>query len=281
MTTDSSPSDVPVDREPLDIDMSMAHASRVYDYLLGGSDNFEVDRQAAVEANKGMPGGLNGARANVRANRRFLGRAVRYLAGEAGVGQFLDIGTGVPNADNVHAVAQAAAPESRIVCADSDPIVLAQAHTLMRSTPEGAAAFIHGDLRDPDEILTAAASTLDFGEPVAVMLVAILHFFTDEDDPYRIVARLMDAMSPGSYLVISHGAADIDPENMAKLTKRLSERSRETFVWRNHDDVCRFFDGLGRIAPGVVPVDEWHPDGTASGVDWTIPFYGGIGRKQP
>lgn len=267
------------DRDALVIDTTVAHASRVYDFLLGGSDNFEVDRQAAVEANKGMPGGLDGARANVRANRRFLGRAVRYLAGEAGVRQFLDIGTGVPNADNVHAVAQAAAPASRIVCADSDPVVLAHAHTLMRSTPEGAAAFIFGDLRDPDEILTAAASTLDFGEPVAVMLVAILHFFTDEDDPYGIVARLMDAMSPGSYLVISHGAADIDPENMAKLTKRLSERSRETFVWRSHSDVSKFFDRLQLVAPGVVPVDEWHPDGTGSGVDWTVPFYGGIGTK--
>jgi hypothetical protein len=264
-----------------DMDIDMAHAARVYDYLLGGVDNFEVDRHAAEHANAGMPGGLDGARANVRANRRFLGRAVRYLAGEAGVRQFLDIGTGVPNASNVHTVAQAAAPESRIVCVDNDPIVLAYAHTLMESTPDGVAAFIHGDLRDAEDVLAEAASTLNFAEPVAVMLVAILHFLTNADDPYGVTARVMDAMCPGSYLVISHGAADIDPDKMAEPTKRLSERSRETFVWRSYSDVCRFFDGLDLLDPGVVPVDEWRPDDTApSSVAWTIPFYGGIGRTS-
>lgn len=268
------------DRDPLDIDTGVAHAARVYDFLLGGIDNFAVDRQLAIEANANLPGGLEGARANVRANRRFLGRAVRYLAREAGVRQFLDIGTGVPSADNVHAIAQAVAPESRIVCADNDPIVLAHAHKLMESTPEGVAAFVHGDLRDPEGVLTAAASTLKLDEPVAVMLVAILHFLTDEDGAYGIVAQLMDAVCAGSFLAVSHGAADIDAENMAELAKRLSERSRETFVWRGHSDVSRFFDGLYLVEPGVVPVDEWRPDGTPSGVDWTVPFYGGMGRKR-
>jgi hypothetical protein len=266
-------------REWQEIDTTVAHAARVYDYLLGGSDNFAVDRELAIEANAGMPGGLDGARANVRANRRFLGRTVQYLAGEGGVGQFLDIGTGVPNTDNVHAVAQQTAPESRIVCVDNDPIVLAHAHTLMRSTPEGAAAFIYGDLRCPDEVLVETAQTLSFDEPVAVILGAVLHFFPDADDPYGIVRKLMAAVCPGSYLVVSHGAADIDAENIALLTKRLSERSRETFVWRSHHDVARFFDGLDLVEPGLVPVDEWRPDGTPSGVDWIVPFYGGIGRK--
>jgi hypothetical protein len=264
-----------------DIDIGMAHAARIYDYLLGGVDNFEVDRQAAKHANADMPGGLDGARANVRANRRFLGRAVRYLAGEAGVRQFLDIGTGVPNADNVHAAAQAAAPESRIVCVDNDPIVLAHAHTLIESAPEGVAAFVHGDLRDTEDVLSEAASTLLFDEPVALMLVAILHLLTDADDPYAVVARLMDATCAGSYLVVSHGAADIDAENMAELARRLNARSRETFVWRSHGAVCRFFDGLELVEPGVVPVDEWRSDdGTASGAGRTVPFYGGIGRKS-
>jgi hypothetical protein len=266
--------------DPLEIDTGVAHAARVYDFLLGGTDNFEVDRRLAVEANMGLPGGLDGARANARANRRFLGRAVRYLATEAGVRQFLDIGTGGPNADNVHAVAQAEAPECRIVCVDNDPIVLAHAHTLMASTPEGAAAFVHGNLRDPEGILAAAASTLNLDEPVAVMLVAILHFLTAADDPYGIVARLKDATAPGSFLVISHGAADIDAENMALLAKRVSEASRETFVWRNHSDVCQFLDGLTPAEPGVVPVDDWRPDGTMRGVGRAVPLYGGIGRKR-
>jgi hypothetical protein len=267
-------------REWQDIDTTVAHAARVYDFLLDGVDNFEVDRQLAINVNADLPGGLDGARANVRANRRFLGRAVRYLAGEAGVGQFLDIGTGVPNADNVLAVAQQANPEARVVCVDNDPIVLAHAHTLMRSTPEGAASFIYGDLRHPDQIVAEAAETLDLTKPVAVMLVAILHFFPDTDDPYGIVRGLMEAVGPGSFLVVSHGAADIDAENMAVLTKRLTEGSRETFVWRSHSDVARFFEGLDLVESGVVPVDQWRPDGTPSGVGWTIPFYGGMGRRS-
>jgi hypothetical protein len=268
-------------REPFEIDTEKAHAARVYNYLLGGRDNFAVDRALAATANEGLPGGLDGARANVRANRDFLGRAVRWLVGEAGVRQFLDIGTGIPDGDNVHAVAQTAAPECQVVCVDSDPVVLAHAHTLIRSTPEGRAAFVSGDLRDPDDIWTRAAETLDFSEPVAVMLVAILHFFPHADDPFGIVGRLMGAAAPGSFLVVSHGASDIDADNMALLTKRLSEGSHETFVWRPQSDVARFFDGLELIDPGVVPVDEWRPNnGTDRGVDWTIPFYGGIGAKR-
>lgn len=267
------------DRDLVVIDTSKACAARVYDYLLGGIDNFEVDRETARIANADMPGGLDGARANVAANRRFLGRAVRYLAGEAGIRQFLDIGTGIPNDSNVHAVAQALTPEARVVCVDYDPVVLAHAHTLMASTAEGAAAFVDGDLRDPESILKRAAETLDLTQPVAVLLVAVLHFLTDEDDPYGIVDLLMHAVGPGSYLVISHGASDIDAENMALLTKRLSERSRETFVWRSHSQVARFFEALELVEPGVVPIEEWRPDGSSSDVAWTVPFYGAIGRR--
>jgi len=264
---------------PIEIDTTVAHAARIYDWLRGGVDNFEVDRKAAEYANADMPGGLDGARANVRANRDFLGRAVRYLAGEAGVRQFLDIGTGIPGVDNVHGFAQQVAPESRIVYVDNDPVVLAHAHTLLKSTPEGATAFVNGDLRDPGNILLRAEATLDFNEPVAVMLVAVLHFIDDSDDPYGIVTQLMARTAPGTYLAISHGAADIDADNMAELARRLSERSHENFTWRTHEQVTRFFNGLDLIEPGVVLVDHWHPDPASPPSDRVVPFYGAIGRK--
>lgn len=261
------------------IDTSVAHAARIYDYLLGGGTNFEVDREAAVQANAGLPGGIERARHNVRANRAFLGRAVRWLADEAGVRQFLDIGTGIPNRDNVHAVAQAVAPESRVVYVDSDPIVLAHSHALLDGSPQGATAFVNADLRDPGSVLEKAAQTLDFTLPVAVLLVAVLHFVEGEA-ACEVVRDLMSATSPGSFLVVSHGAADIEAEDMAKLAAQLSERSQETLVWRTHEQVVRFFDGLRLVDPGVVPVDWWHPDGPLdrSG-DRLTPFYGAIGTK--
>ncbi len=262
------------------IDTSVAHAARIYDYLLGGTDNFEVDRQAAHVANADMPGGIDAARANIRANRAFLGRAVRFLAGEAGIRQFLDVGTGIPSGDNVHEVAQAAAPDARVVYVDNDPIVLAHAHTLLRSSEDGATAYIEGDLHEPDGILAEAAGTLDFSQPVAVMLVAIMHFVPDALDPYGIVRRFVDAVPSGSYLVLSHGAMDVDPEKMAALAERLSSRSREPFVWRSKEQVAQFFDGLDLLDPGVVPVDRWRPDtDTELSGDRVIPFYGAVGRK--
>ena len=268
------------DHEPV-IDTTVAHAARIYDYLLGGDTWFEVDRLAAEHANVDMPGGLDAARANVRANRDFMGRAVRWLSGKAAVRQFLDIGTGIPNAHHVHDVAQEIAADSRVVYVDNDPIVLAHAHQLLESTAEGATSFVYGDLLDPPSVLLGAEAILDFAEPMAVMLVAILHFLGDEADPYGIVDRLMSAVPSGSYLVISHGAADIDPDNMARLAARLNERSRETFVWRSRPDVARFFDGLELVEPGVVRVDQWRPAPKASPAgDRIIPFYGAVGRKQ-
>lgn len=268
-------------RDPtVEIDTTIAHAARIYDFLLGGTTNFEVDRQAAVYANEDMPGGLDAARANVGANRGFLGRTVRWLAGEAEIGQFLDIGTGIPNADNVHGVAQQIAPGARIVYVDSDPIVLAHAHDLLDSTTPGSTSFVAGDLRDPARILDRAGATLDFDLPVAVMVVSVLHFIDDIHDPYGLVAQLMAPLAPGSYLAISHGAADIDADNMAELTRRLSERSRENFTWRTHEQVTRFFTGLDLIDPGVVLVDHWHPDPTtAAPGERLVPFYGAIARK--
>jgi hypothetical protein len=270
-------------KKPVEIDTSVAHPARVYDYLLGGTDNFAVDREAAKLHAAANPGGMDAVRADVRANRAFLGRAVRHLVIDAGVRQFLDIGTGVPNADNVHAVAQQAAPESRIVYVDNDPLVLAHAHSLLRSTPEGATAYVDCDLRDPESIVEAAA-ILDFTKPVAVMLIAILHFELKDGDPYDIVARLMAAVPTGSYLVISHLTQDIQPEVMAKLAEvvKANPTMDYRFVMRTKAELSRFFDGLELVEPGIVAVEDWRPDETTAtrppGVG-EPPFYGAVGRK--
>jgi hypothetical protein len=264
------------------IDTTVAHPSRMYDYLNGGVDNFAVDREA-VEAAADAVGGMDNARATVRANRRFLIRAVHWLAAEAGVRQFLDIGTGIPTADNVHGVAQRAAANSRIVYVDNDPIVLAHAHTLLQSTAEGATDYIFGDLREPDPILDHASATLDLTRPVAVVLVAITHFFPDEDDPYGIVARLLDAVPSGSYLALTHLANDIHPEEMAELERRYREDEtiEDTFVMRSHAEVSRFFNGLELVEPGVVPIDDWRPDNTTPPPSeaWVNPIWGGVALK--
>jgi S-adenosyl methyltransferase len=243
-----------------EIDMETPSSARVYDYLLGGEVNFAADREAALRQAASF-GGLDAARAGVRANRRFLDRAVRYLAGVAGVRQFLDIGTGIPNDDNVHGVAQSVAPDARIVCVDNDPVVLAHSHELMHSTPEGEATFLIGDVHEPEEILDRAAATLDFTEPVAVMLVAILHHVLDEDDPYGIVARLLDRVPPGSYLAISHLASDIEPERMTALARSVPQGASYRFAMRTRDEVARFFAGLDLVEPGLVSIDRWHPAG--------------------
>jgi SAM-dependent methyltransferase len=267
------------EKEIAEIDSSVAHPARVYDYLLGGNDHFEVDREAAVHATAAFGGGIDTARFIVRANRDFLGRAVRYLAIEAGMRQFLDIGTGIPNADNVHAVAQKAAPTSRIVYVDYDPIVLAHAHALLESTPEGATAYIHGDLRQPEPILEGAAATLDFSQPVAVVLIGVLHFLRDRDDPHGIVARIVDALAPGSYLAIGHLASDINPEEMSALAERYDESVDEAMVVRSHAEVSRFFEGMELVHPGVVPLDQWRPDEPTASTGFVLPAYGAVARK--
>lgn len=265
------------------IDTTVAHAARIYDYYLGGSTNFEVDRIAAEHAASVHPGGIDTVRASVRSNRAFLVRAVDWLASEGAIRQFLDVGSGIPNGDNVHAAAQRTASKSRIVYVDNDPIVLAHAHELVRSTPEGAVDYLRGDLREPDDILRRAAATLDFTQPVAVLLVGILHFFPNSDDPYGIVARLLEAVPPGSYLVVCHLASDIHAEAMAEAADRFNQATNETWVLRSHDEVARFFDGLELVEPGVVQVDEWRPgDGPPPVLapdGRTNPLHVGVGRK--
>jgi hypothetical protein len=270
-----------------DIDITVAHAARTYDYLLGGTDNFAVDREAIERGSAAHPGGVETARTNARAQRAFLGRAVRHLAGEVGIRQFLDVGTGIPNADNVHAVAQQVAPESRIVYVDNDPIVLAHAHTLLSSTPERIVAFVDGDARDPASILARAEATLDLSRPVGVILVGILHVIRDEDDPHGIVSALLDPLPAGSHLVISHLASDIRAEEMAEVFSRFNETMRQPFVLRPFADVSRFFDGLEILDPGVVPLNQWHTPGAGATAEpatpeadgSVIPAYGAVARK--
>jgi hypothetical protein len=266
--------DVPASRDDRPaFDTSVAHQARIYDYWLGGKDNFAADRKAAEEAFAAYPGVVTGA----RANRQFLARAVRHLAVDAGIRQFLDIGTGIPTADNTHEVAQAAAPESRVVYVDYDPVVLIHARALLASNDEGLVDYLDADLRDTDAILEQASRTLDFSRPVAIMLIAILHAIGDDDDPYRIVTALMDAMPPGSYLALSHVASDIDPEQIAEATARLNQLSHQHFTLRDHVQVLRFFDRLELLEPGVVRVEEWR----ASELETRhrSAMWGGVGRK--
>jgi len=263
-----------------EIDTSVAHVARVYDYLLGGKANFAVDRRAAERAYAAWPGGLDGVRADARAHRALLGRVVRYLAGEAGIRQFLDIGTGIPKEDNTHEVAQRVASDSRIVYVDYDPIVLAHAHKLLRSTPGGACAYVYGDLRDPETILRKAADTLDFGRPVAIVLFGILHFFADAQLPYAIVARLVDALAPGGYLAISHLARDVEGDALTETFGRLNPQMSESVVLRTHDEVARFFDGLDLIEPGVVQLPQWRPGPGDTASTRPLPMWCAVGRKQ-
>jgi S-adenosyl methyltransferase len=238
------------------IDTSVAHPARVYDYWLGGKDNFAADREAAERVLAVTPG----LRARVQANRAFLARAVRYLAAEAGIRQFLDVGTGIPSANNTHEVAQAVAPDARIVYVDNDPIVLTHARALLASGPEGATEYVDGDIRDTAAILEAAATILDFTQPTALMLLGILHLIQDSEDPYRIVAQLMDALPSGSYLVLSHPASDIHVTAQAEAQRRYNERVSTPQTLRTREEVERFFDGLEPVPPGIVYVHTWRPD---------------------
>ena len=256
------------------LDTSVAHPARVYDYWLGGKDNFAADREAAERVLAAAPG----LRYRVRANRAFLGRATRYLAAEAGVRQFLDIGTGIPTGDNTHEVAQRAAPDSRVVYVDNDPIVLLHAQALLRSTPEGATDYLQADLRDPATILDRAAGLLDFGQPVALMLLGVLHLIQDAEDPWGIVARLMAALPAGSYLTISHPAIDIH-HTQANAQRVYNERVATPQTLRTREQVARFFTGLELVEPGLVQVHQWRPDPGDFAPEGTVSAHGGVARK--
>jgi hypothetical protein len=254
----------------------VAHQARMYDYLLGGKDNYAADRAATEAALKVYPEWAFTA----RANRAFLGRAVRFLAGEAGIRQFLDIGTGIPTAGNTHQVAQAIAPESRVVYVDYDPIVLAHARALLTSGEAGATEYIDSDLRKVGAILEQASQLLDFTRPVAVTLVAILHALPDSDDPHGIVSRLMDAVPSGSYLALSHlGREFLPPETLRQMEDLSRGNIQQQFAYRSRDQVARFFTGTDLVEPGLVPLEEWRPDpGTADKGKSTL--WCAVGRKR-
>jgi len=237
-----------------DFDTSVPHSARVYDYWLGGKDNFAADREAAERALEAYPNMVFA----VRANRAFLSRAVRYLV-TAGIRQFLDIGTGIPTASNTHQVAQEAAPDCRIVYVDNDPIVLSHARVLLTSTKEGACAYVDEDLRDPDSILAAAAETLDFTQPVAVLLLSVLHLVPDDAEASQVVTRLLAECVPGSYLTISHPASDIDSEQTAEVTRRLNQAQVSPAKMRDKQSIAALFTDFELVPPGVVPVPKWRP----------------------
>jgi hypothetical protein len=263
---------------PIEIDTSRPHPARMYDYLLGGKDNFAADRETANMALEAWPA----ARTASRENRAFLGRAVRYLTEEAGITQFLDIGSGLPSVGNVHEVAQAIVPSAHVVYVDNDPIVLAHARALLASKPEGKCAYIHADLRDPDYILghQAIRDTLDFSRPVGLVLCAVLHFMPDEDQPGPIVKKLLDALPSGSYLVASHTTAQYAPASIYGAGKAF-ERSGLRGALRTADEFADLiFPGLVLVPPGVVLVSEWRPEpGTLLPSAAEVGTNGAVARK--
>jgi hypothetical protein len=269
-----SADDSPDISDPKRLDTGTAHIARVYDYWLGGSNNFSADQAAGEEALEAFPGLIS----SVRANRAFLARTVRYLARERGIRQFLDIGTGIPASNNTHEVAQSVAPQARVVYVDNDPMVLAHARALLGSGPHGATDYIDADLRDTGKILQIAARTIDFTEPVAVMLIAVLHLIGDEDNPRQIIEELMAAVPPGSSLSISHVPNDMHMGQMSDMSDRLNRLLAQPSTYRSRAEVTGFFDGLELVEPGVTPIQQWHPD-TPEEASAVAAMWGGVAFK--
>jgi O-methyltransferase involved in polyketide biosynthesis len=250
------------------IDTTVPHSARIWNYWLDGKDNYAVDREAGEAYLKLFPG----IAVVARTSRDFLTRAVRYLAADAGIRQFLDIGTGLPTANNTHEVAQRVAPESRIVYVDNDPLVLAHARALLTSSPEGGCEYLDADIRDPDAILAAVA--LDFSRPIALMLMGIMGHFTDAE-AYPIVSRLMAGLPAGSYLALYDGADTNEAFNQAQ--QGYNDSGAVPYYLRSPERFKRYFEGLELVEPGVVPVPDWRPDPDADPVE--VYSYCGVGRK--
>ncbi|MCM3883121.1 SAM-dependent methyltransferase [Frankia sp. R82] len=242
-------------RDPVDLRTDKPHPARMYDYFLGGKDNFPADQKAAEAAIAAFPQIWIAA----RANRAFMTRAARYLAAEAGIRQFLDVGTGFPTSPNLHETVQGLAPDARVVYADNDPLVLTYARALLTSSPAGRTAYLDADLRDVEAILDAPElrDTLDLSRPVALSLVAVLHFLPDSDDPYGLVRRLLDPLPAGSYLLLSHITADVNPA--VETAARVYRQQGVPVHTRSHEQIARFFDGLELVDPGIVSVHRWRP----------------------
>ncbi len=270
MTQDSS---APGTRTPEKIDTTVPHSARIWNYWLGGKDNYPVDHEAGDAFREVFPGITDLA----GDSRAFLGRAVRHLAGVAGIRQFLDIGTGLPTADNTHEIAQRVAPDARIVYVDNDPLVLTHAEALLTSSPEGVTDYVDADLHDPDAVLREAARTLDLSRPVALTLMQVSGHIADYDEARAIVRALMDALPPGSFLAFND-SVDTNKAN-AEATRLYNESGAALYLLRSPRQLAGFFDGLELLAPGVVPITDWRPDpGTATATGEVIAL-GGVARK--
>ncbi|WP_274917905.1 SAM-dependent methyltransferase [Streptomyces sp. WZ-12] len=267
-------------QEPVELHTDRPHAARVYDVLLGGKTNYPADREAAERTLAALPFAATIA----RQNRGFMHRAVRHLSAEAGIRQFLDIGTGIPTLPNLHEIVQVGAPESRVVYADNDPIVLAHSRALHTSHPQGRTAYIQADLTRPGAILRneTLQRTLDLSQPVALTLIAVLHWLPPACDPYAVVGELMDAFAPGSYLALTHVTGDFEPEALQEVSDNFESKGSHVNV-RSKGEVLRFFDGLELVDPGLTMVHQWRPDPVELGaITWSdadVPLYAGVGRK--
>ncbi|RKN03147.1 SAM-dependent methyltransferase [Streptomyces radicis] len=265
---DDAPKAVPT------IDASVPHSARIWNYLLGGKDNYQADRDAGDRVAAVFPGMVQ----LTRHSRAFIGRVVRHLAEEEGIRQFLDIGTGLPTFDNTHEVAQRIAPESRIVYVDNDPLVLVHAHALLTSTPEGACDYVHADVRDPELILEEAARTLDFDKPVGLMLMGILGLVPDFDQARSVTARLLDALAPGSFLGLNDGSTT-DPAYVEAISRHNRGNGVTPYTPRTPEQITRFFDGLDLLEPGVVTCSRWRPGVLPFGLPDPVACHGGLARK--
>lgn len=270
MTDQPSPRPEPAPK----IDTSVPNSARVWNYWLGGRDHYEIDRVAGYHYSVVFPQIVDMA----RADRLFLGRAVRFLACEAQVRQFLDVGTGLPTADNTHEVAQQAVPQARVVYVDNDPLVLAYARALLTSSPEGATDYIYADMRDPDTILREAQKTLDLGQPVGLMMMEVLGHLSDYDEARSVVTKLLDGLPPGSYLAITESIGST--ELHARALRQYAETGAAPYHARSRDEVAGFFEGLDLVEPGVVPVHDWRPGPDPAGIPEDLPLVGGVGRKD-
>jgi O-methyltransferase involved in polyketide biosynthesis len=264
----------PDPQTPPKIDTSVSHSARIWNYWLGGKDNYPVDQQVGDQILAFVPELVRSA----RADRYFLARAVRCLAAQ-GIRQFLDIGTGLPTVDNTHEVAQRAAPESKVVYVDNDPLVLVHARALLTSSPEGACDYIDADVRDPGSIVRQAARTLDFGQPVAIMMLGIVNFIMDTDQAASMVRRLMDATVPGSYLVISHPTTEVDAAPMTEAVRFWNQQGSAPMTLRTREELLRFFDGMELLEPGVVTCSRWRPDVLEIGEAIDVTHFAGVARK--
>jgi hypothetical protein len=255
------------------IDTTVPHSARIWNYWLGGKDNFAVDREAGDQYRQVFPGVVDVA----RASRQFLIRTIGYLAGEVGIRQFLDIGTGLPTANNTHQVAQSVAPDSRVVYVDNDPLVLAHARALLVGTPQGVTDYIDADLREPDTILEAAAKTLDFSQPIALILSGVLGHIPDTSEARSIVRRLLGALPSGSYLSLNDGTSVVS-DKIEEAQQEYNESGAAPYQLRTPEEIASFFDGLELVEPGVVSCPRWRPDPDVK-VPADVDAFGGVGRK--